>query len=624
MPNFPSTALDPSTVKASFREASVSEMVNSRWAGMPRGIYHGWEPATIPGSPLLTFNVDSYLGFSIMKVNSPLTGVMVDIFAASQVTLDFTGHTQFPVFVLARADYAKDQITQARIFTRSTGSVGATEIVLCVVDKPSANLVVGESIPSDRQPPLAFQGQPFGYMQAGASDDITFARSVTAEVIRARDDIKNAGPPPPSQRLADRLAIDLAADYLADQLGLRSVPVVGNARPIAGSATSGNFSGSFSALHREFLPALDIEPAGNETTEGAITSPADAVRNVCFLLDDLTGDRLQTADRWPIYGRCASSVPTPAGTAVFVQAATTVTGFGSDWLASLESGDLLLAPDGSRYEIDEITSNTTLELITAYLDTTTGAVPLSVLRFTVDFLTRATGVEAAAPLPGALSVRLIFPAWFRMDRSVFGAALFMKRVGELPATPEATDAIRGRIRMAVGGSEGGAIHTIAAGGSPVANGPNWHTLNFTGTNASVVAAPGSPGVANIIVPGEPGPAGPGSIEGDQGDDGGAGPGAGQNNPFERKTTPDGPGGFATHTVNFAAESPPVSGNLVHLVGGFGSYEFTQQFQHKSGFRITSIQIISATEGEIQADLDYDLTFPGGSSALTRLFLGASS
>jgi len=624
MPNFPSATLDPSTVKASFRESHVSEVVNSRWAGMPRGVYHGWEPATIPGSKLLTFNVDPYLGFSIMKVNSPITGVMIDIFAAAPVTLDFTGHTQYPVFVLARADYAEDQITQGRIFTRSTGSAGANEIVLCVVDKPGVNLEVGEAIPSERQPPLAFQGQPFGYMQAGASEDIAFAASVTAEVIRARDDVKNPGLPPPTQRLADRLAIDLAADYLADQLGLRNVPVVGNARPIAGAATSGNFSGSFSALHREFLPALDIEPAGDETTEGAITGPADAVRNVCFLVNDLTGERLQTADRWPIYGRCASSTPVPTGTAVFVQAATTVSGFGSDWLTSLEEGDLLLAPDGRRYEVASITNDTTLELVTAYLDPTTPAGALSVLRFTVSFLTRATGVEAAAALPGALSVRLIFPAWFRMDRSVYGAALFMKRVGELPATPEATDAIRGRIRMAVGGSQGGAMHSVSAAGSPVANGPNWHTFNFTGTNAIVAAAPGSPGVANIEVPGEPGPAGPGAIEGDQGNDGGAGPGAKQNNPFEIKVTPDGPGGIASHTVDFAAEAPPVSGNLVHLVGGFGSYEFDNQFQHRSGFKITSMRISGPTTGEIIADLDYDLTYPGVSSTLTRLFLGASS
>ena len=102
MSSFPSQALDPSTVRASFREPLVSEMANLRWAGMPRGIYHGWLPTTTPGSNILTLDVDPVLGFSILKVNSPDTGVMVDVFSAAPVSIDFTGHTQFPVFVIAR------------------------------------------------------------------------------------------------------------------------------------------------------------------------------------------------------------------------------------------------------------------------------------------------------------------------------------------------------------------------------------------------------------------------------------------------------------------------------------------------------------------------------------------
>jgi len=629
MPNFPSTVLDSAFVKASFREPLVSELVNDRWAGMPRGVYNGWLPVVSAGSNVLTFDVDPVLGFSILKVNAPQSGVMVDVFSPTPVTIDFTGHTQWPVFVLARADYQENQISQGRIFTRSSGSAGATEIVLCVVDKPAADLVASVSIPSERHPPLAFQNQPFGYMQAGASEDIAFARSVTDEVIRARYSIAtpDALPPtlpPPGQLLADRLALDLSANYLADQLGLRSVAVIGNSRPIAGGASAGNWSGSFSALHREFEPLIDIEPAGDETTEGAITAPTDATRNVCFLIDDATGLRIQDANRYPIYGRLTASTPSPAGTAVFVLAATTVSGFGTNFVADLQSGDLLLAPDGRRYEIDSVTDGTNLELKTAYLGPTTPAGALSVLRFTVDFFTRAGGSEATATLPGALSVRLFFPAWFKLDRSVFSATLFMKKTGEMPAVPKASSTVRGRILMAVTGSDAGAIHTVASSGSPVANGPNWHTLNFTGINASVAAAPGSPGVANIVVPGNPGPPGPGAIEGDPGNPGNPGPGASQNNPFEIKSTPDGPGGIATHTVNFAAEAPPISGNIIHLVGGFGSYEFTQQFQRRSQFNITSLSIIGPTTGEIVADLDYDLGFPGADSALTRLFLGASA
>ena len=535
--------------------------------------------------------------------------------------------------MIARAVYAENQVTQGRIFTRSSGASGHEEINLCVIDKPAADLVATISIPGDRQPPIAFQGQPFGYMQAGASDDITFAASVTAEVIRARYSVATPDalpptPPPPGQLLADRLALDLDASYLADQLGLRSVPVVGNATPVAGAATSANVSASFSALHREFAPLLDIEPAGDETTEGAITAPADTFRNVCFLIDSLTGDRIQDALRFPIYARLSSSVPVVAGSGTFVQAATTLNGVGTNFPADLQEGDLILAPDGQRYEVDTITGLTTLELTTAYQGVGTGLVAITALRFTADFYTRSSGSEVAAPLPSAQSVRLFFPAWFRTDRSVFDASLFMKRTGELPATPEATDLVRGRIRMAIDGSNAGALHTVGASGSPVSGGPNWHTLNFTGINASVVAAPGSPGVANIVVPGNPGPPGPGAIQGDPGDTGPPGPGANQHNPFEIKGTPDGPGGIATLTVNFLSGSPPMSLPLVHITGGFGSYEFSDQFQAKSGFEILGISIDPtigvSTSATITADLEHKLPTGGNFSTLTRLFLGASA
>ena len=91
MPIFPSISLDPSTVKASFREARVSEAVNLRWSGMPRGVYQGWLPSTTPGSNVVSFDVDPVLGFSILKVNSSTKGVMVDMFAPDSVTLDLRG-----------------------------------------------------------------------------------------------------------------------------------------------------------------------------------------------------------------------------------------------------------------------------------------------------------------------------------------------------------------------------------------------------------------------------------------------------------------------------------------------------------------------------------------------------
>ncbi len=58
MPSFPSTALTPENVKMTFREPVVSEAVNLRMLGVPRGIYRGLVPSVTPGSLVLTLGVD--------------------------------------------------------------------------------------------------------------------------------------------------------------------------------------------------------------------------------------------------------------------------------------------------------------------------------------------------------------------------------------------------------------------------------------------------------------------------------------------------------------------------------------------------------------------------------------
>lgn len=613
MPSFPSITLPAANVKFAFRELVTSEALNLRMMAFPRGVYRGWEPSVTPGSLIVTFGVDEELGISNLKVGAITKKVQIDIFSKDPIALDFTDHTSYPVYVIARADYDERSATQARIFTRSSGPIGPQEVALCLVDRPGDDLTVDTTVPGRRNPPIAFQGQAFGYMREGASDDITFAQSATTEVTTARDDIKNPGPPPGGQLLADRLAIDLAADFLADQLGLRQTTMAGNAKSVSSGAGTANFSGSFARQHREIGPPIDVPPGGSESSEGAVHDPDD--RAIVLPVNDTTGERLIDSARHPIYGKLEFSSGALTGTLDFVQASTTVFGTGTNFTGELEVGDIILGDDGDYYEVHNIVNAAELDLSLAYQGATASGISSSFRRWTVRFFTRASGSEVAVNISDTTTVRIFFSAFWRTDRSIFDATALMKRTGERPALPVATDTVRGRILAAINGGEAAAIHTISAAGAPITGGPNFHTLNFTGENASIANAGG--GVANIVVPGDTGPVGPGATPGPTGPDGSPGPGANTLNAFELSGT-FGPGGSHTHTVDFSGATPPLPTTLIHVVGGLARFGATDWGNVQNQWEIVFINK-TGTVASMGIDLDEVTT----SSAVTKGYLGAS-
>jgi len=610
MPSFPNLALSRDYVKVRFLEPTPSKSLNQRFMGLPRGVYLGFVPQVTPGSPILTLATDAQLGFSSLKVGAASAAVQVDIFTDRPVLLDFNGHTQFPVYVIARADYVPNFPTQARILTRTTGPVGPQEITICVVTKPGADLVVSTTIPGQRQPPLAFTGQSFGYMYGGATDDIVTAQGATAEVITARTSLSTGTPSP---RLVNRLALDLAANYIAGQLGLRCIGVVGNAQIIPGASLSANVSASFGALTRQLAPALTIDSGGSETAEGAITGPTDTERNVCFLTDDVTGARVVDANNNPIYGRLTATAGALTGTIAFTNAGTNIVGTGTNFTGQLQVGDLILGADGKYYSVTAVPSNIAASITPGYQGPNAAGFVSSFRRFTLSFFSRATGAEVATALPIATNLRFFFPAWFRTDRAVFDAMLYMKRDGERPVEPIATSTVKGRALLAVAGALVGAVFQVSSNQTALgAN--NFHTLNFSAVNASVVNAGG--GQANISVPGNPGPPGPGANPGPIGPTGNPGPGANELSPFVL-SGPFGPGGGAnSFTVDFSTAAPPLSGNPVHVVGGFGQIDSTagSSFGGANAYQITSIGIVGTM-------VTINFTLPG--IAIAKFFLGAS-
>jgi hypothetical protein len=612
MPSFPTYTFDKSLVRARFLEPNGSSSINTRHYGLPRGVYLGYTPEVTAGSLILKLKPDPRLGFSTLKVGAQSTRAQLDVIAAGDVELDFTGHTVYPVYVLARADYKAGTPSQGRILTRTTGPSGPQEIVLCRISKPAADLVADVTVPTNRHPPLAFSGQGVGYMYGGATDDLVFAQTATAEVIKARDNLETP-PPPPSATLSQRLGLDLTGQFIADQLALKSATIVGNARLILAGATSMNVSDSFSELSREFQPLLTLEPNANETTEGIVTAPGDTDRNVAYLIDETSGLRLETATGGPVYGRVAYTTAPLTGTLTFSLSLDTVNGVGTLFLTELQIGDLISAPDGKFYAVEAVANNTNLTISLAYQATTFSGFVSTRRRFTMSFLSRTTGAEVAYALAQNTILRPFFSGWFKLNRSIFDASTFMKKNGEMPNVPAASDAVRGLVKLATNGGLAGAIYQITNAQSAVgAN--NFHTLNFTGVNASIIDAGG--GVANLSIPGNPGPPGPGSAVGPTGSPGLPGPGASAFNSWEGSGL-FGVGGAHTFNVTFASATPPFAGNLDHVVGGMSLYAtFSSPFGW-NGFRITGISK-SGNIGTINLDLT---TVFGNSETTGKVFLG---
>jgi len=582
---------------------------------MPRGVYLGFTPVTTPGSDVLALEVDADHGFSLLKVGSQSRPVQIDIYTNSNVQLDFTGHLQFPVYVIATADYKSKTPTQAKIFTRMTTASGSQEVLLCQVDKPGVDLVASAIDPDTKQSPVAFQGQPYGFMLDGAIDDLSAGTSTRAEVIAARISPYTAptgGTPgvDPHPDLRTRIDTDLSGFEMANRLALRPTNVISNVHPVPGGATLVNVSGSFTETQRGFGPTLTIEPSGSETVEGAITT---SPRNICFIVDGATGQRIiDETTREPVYGELSFTSGT-AGVGKEIQfttALTSVSGNGTNpFQTPLAEGDIVLGPDGLYYELASFVDPDNAELGAAFAGTSGSVFDTGFRRFLVSFFTVAGGAFVLPATP-ARTVQALFPCFFRTDRAIFDGLLLIKREGERPQLPAATSSTPGKALLAATGGLVGSVRTIKDGGSAI--GTDIHTLNFVNGGASDAGG----GVANISVQGATGAPGPSSDVGPTGPSGGAGPGYAVNNAFEGSgpsTVTGGTPSSISFTFDFSSTAPIIT-NVEYLYGGFAGFDAPQV---QRTYEITNIQIIPPSSGRIDGQVS------NGSGTTFELFLGAS-
>lgn len=257
---FPSQAFTKDNIKVRWKERYVSEAVNEKFLGMPRGVYAGFRPLVTPGSLVLTFGTEPGDGYSLVRVQSGDEIAMLDIITTTNVSMDFTGHGTWPVYVIASANYEVGTETSGTLFTRTTPASGPTEVNVCKVDRPgntgdlivSPNQVFPTNDITARQEPYAIDdtagppattGQRFGFLPKGSVEKLGVAYLSAEEVVASRTDTNGVpvitfddtnGTTQQNSGLPLRLKRDLSAAGMAARLGLQVKTVGCNLYSIPG------------------------------------------------------------------------------------------------------------------------------------------------------------------------------------------------------------------------------------------------------------------------------------------------------------------------------------------------------------------------------------------------------
>ena len=167
---------------------------------------------------------------------------------------------------MVRADQKLGSPVSADVFTRGTGPVDVTEQLVCVVTKPSADLVVAFDQPTNQDSPFAWTTAPlgFGFMRDGAVEELQQAVAMVAEVEAARLDLQGMTWPFPDG-LHDRIIADLVPAAIAGRLGLGLRVLRGEDTLVASTTDEVNVSSSFTEVARTRLPILTLEANGSDT-----------------------------------------------------------------------------------------------------------------------------------------------------------------------------------------------------------------------------------------------------------------------------------------------------------------------------------------------------------------------
>ena len=421
MASFPAVSLTKDKVKVRWREPYTSEGLNAKFTGIPRGVYLGFTPSeTTPSSNILRLAPDGTETLSVLAVKSNTTTALVHIVETANVDLDFTSHSSFPVYVIAKAVYQVGVETTAQIITQAGAPNGRNEVGICKITSLGPMVIVTDPAvdAAARQQPLARSTQTFGFMSGGSVENLTAAVATTADVNTAKVDTQSVT----QATLTARLTADFGGVNLGKTLSRTLEFVKGNAFVAAG-VTSKNISGSFAKFDRDVAPAINIAGGGSESADGVITTGTHPLgRNIVYLRDHSgkvpTG--VYSGVGIGVYGRVTLATQAMTGTTAFVSAGQGVVGTGTTFTTQCVVGDIIKGGDGNYYEIATITDNTNLTLATAYQSANIAGVTSDRRRFTVTFYTSNAGTETAYTLT-SLGMYPYFPVYTSVNIARSGA-----------------------------------------------------------------------------------------------------------------------------------------------------------------------------------------------------------
>lgn len=381
----PVVSLTRDFVQMHWQQRYTSVGINRKFLGMPNGVYLGFTPSSSPGSDILDLSPDINKGFSLAQVKSSSGAYGVCCFSDELVSLNFSGHAVFPVYVVLKANYQVNQESSATIGTQLTPPNGIDEIGICRVDAMGLTPIIVTDPAPNRHTPIANTGVEFGFMTGGAEQDRVAANAMIAEVIAAREDTDAVVWPTLKERI-DAVGEELALSI--DTIKSRVYTgVVGLSKEV-----SGDFSNT-SRLAALTRPFVTIAGGASESSPGAIDQSDAHGRNFVAVRDVSTG--LAPVDLVTgsiVYGRLNYTGATIPGTLTFTTASTVV-GTSVDVTATVSIGDIVEGADGNFYLVVG-TTVASLTLESAYQGASGNGTGLARRRFSVDLKKRSGGVES--------------------------------------------------------------------------------------------------------------------------------------------------------------------------------------------------------------------------------------
>lgn len=370
-------------------EKRTSAALNDKDLGTPLGIYHGFTPTVLAGTPATTVQVDvGSKGYSVARVESLSAAAVLTVKLERAITINMTAlDGTATTYLKIEVDWTRSGPTTARIYADTVAPDGRKTIGICRIQQAGAGLDftinsgAGDlTVPTYRSQPNSTPND-YALVDQTQITAVNNAAALVTEVTAARTGVDAVT----SVDLQTRLAADFGS--VQNRLARNVQLVRGEDVSVGSSANSVVISPSFGSQSRSFEPKINIASGGlpgieDGSTVGQDGFPTVAADNYVALVNPTTNRSFLDDDGKVIFGVLSSAAIVEAISTTFTNASTTVTGASS--YATFAIGDLIYGNDGEGYEISNV-SGTTITLAQAYQGTTATVASVSGIRVTLGF-----------------------------------------------------------------------------------------------------------------------------------------------------------------------------------------------------------------------------------------------